>query len=470
MIAKSFKKIFSRSGSVRAKMAFAFILMSCIPLAVLLFVAGIFAFPFTRELLPAINNWVIDATQNPMLATFWLLGLILITVLIALLGNMYLANKIAVPMQKLSQDAKKLAESPEQYGMIQVKEEGFSDITEALNSMTHKIKSNMEELREMGHRTDEINREIHHRVMSLNSLLQVGELIGNTADLDEVLDTVVKHLANLEEHAFSALCLQPLEGISVVLKRCEGMDERLLNQVIFHSSTVLIDGDNPPQEAFEALWKDLGKPSILMQPIMIRGRCFGVLVFGNHDSSKVFSKEMVDLVATFTHQSALALEHEILLYKTREFSFKDELTGAYNEAYIRRRLDEEVRKAINTQRSCALVVLQVDGLDNVRKEHGELAAEKIIRSVGQSIQSCVSDIQKTGRLSGYEFLVILPDCNKREAIEKSEEMKKLISKEMESLKGQGYASVGMGIASNPIDGVEVDQLLGIAMKGASESC
>lgn len=470
MVFKFLRQLFIQHGSVRSKMTLAFILMSCIPMAVLLFIAAVFAFPYTRELLPAIDSWFIDASQNPVLASVWLIGLLLITVLIALLGNLYLSSKVADPMARLSQDAKRMVESPGEVGEIQINDDGFSEITLALNSMTSKIKSNMEELQVMGQRTDEINREIHRRVMALNSLLQVGELIGHTADLDEVLDTVVDHLAKLDDRAFSALCLQPLEGISVVLKRCRGMDEKLLNQMIFHSSRILIDAENQPEERFAGLWRELGKPSILIHPILIRGKCYGILAFGNHDSSKVFSKEITDLVATFTHQSALAIEHEILLNKTKEYSYKDELTGAYNESNIRRRLAEEIRKAINSQRSCALSVFKLDGLDNVRKEYGELAAEKLLRGVAQAIQPCLSDTQRLGRLGDYEFLVILPDGNKREAMEKSEEMKESILEAIKGLKGEGYTSIGVGVAGNPIDGVDAESLLTVAIKGASESC
>ena len=103
---------------VQAKLTLAFILMSCVPIAMLVWIAAWYAFPYTRELFPALGRFIVDAQVDPTAATWWLWAVIALTILVATLGGVYLTMKIIEPVTRMSREAKRLAEDPTSEGEL----------------------------------------------------------------------------------------------------------------------------------------------------------------------------------------------------------------------------------------------------------------------------------------------------------------------------------------------------------------
>jgi hypothetical protein len=72
--------------------------------------------------------------------------------------------------------------------------------------MTQKIKSNLDELRDYGQRTKEVDAEIHKRILVLSNLLQISDIVSSrNAELDTVLDIAVQKAASIFETGFGIL-------------------------------------------------------------------------------------------------------------------------------------------------------------------------------------------------------------------------------------------------------------------------
>jgi nitrogen fixation/metabolism regulation signal transduction histidine kinase len=98
-------RIFPRG--IRTKLLWAFVLMSVVPLVMLFCVAAWFAFPSVREFYQ-LERWF-PMIANPAGATWWVIGLLALTVVIALLGGVYLTIKLIDPIVRLTHEAKHLA-------------------------------------------------------------------------------------------------------------------------------------------------------------------------------------------------------------------------------------------------------------------------------------------------------------------------------------------------------------------------
>jgi len=445
---------------MHAKMTWAFVLMSCVPIGVLLLIAGWFAFPYTREAFPTLAKFFIDPRMDPTAATWWLWAVIALTVIIAALGSVYLTMKIVEPVLQMSQEAKRVAENPTSEGEVADQEDELGDVANALNKLTGYIRSSMLELKQVGERTSQINIEINKRMVILASLLQIGEFIGNAKDLDAVLDLIVERLGSVEDHAFSFLCLQPHELLQVMPRRAHQLDVKRLTQMVFATSSIIIDADHPPAEASQALWEELGRPNLVMQPILLRKRLAGVLAVGNHEPQYVFTPELMDLVSVFVKQASIALENALLLRKNKALAVKDEMTDLYNENYIRQRVEEEIKRAIAYQRPCAVAVFAVDAFADFHRQRGDAEAERALKKVGRIIQGSVTEIDRVGRFNTNEFVVVLPERNKRQAIEIAEEVRRRVQFAFASSPEQeGRLTVSGSVAENPLDGVTADDLL-----------
>jgi len=445
---------------VQAKLTLAFVLMSCVPIAMLLWIAAWYAFPYTRELFPTLGRFIVDAQVDPTAATWWLWAVIALTILVATLGGVYLTMKIIEPVTRMSREAKRLAEDPTSEGELGQQEDELGDLANALNSLTGRIREDMVELKGAETRTKQINLEIQKRMVILSSLLQIGELIGSAKDLDTVLDLIVDRLGGVEDHAFSFLCLQPHDGLQVTPRRAYQLDVKRLTQSLAATSSVIIDAEHPPIDTDRPMWEALGRPNMLMQPVIVRQRIMGLLAVGNHEPQYVFSPEMVDLVSVFAKQAAIALENELLLRKNKALAVRDELTGLYNENFIRQRLDEEIKRAIAYQRPCAIAVFTIDGFTPYREQRGAAEADRALKKVARVIQDTVTEIDRVGRLNSQEFVVVLPERSKRQAIEVAEEIRRRVEFAFaSSVDPEERLTVSGSVAENPLDGVTAEDLL-----------
>ncbi|MBI4354571.1 MAG: diguanylate cyclase [Candidatus Omnitrophica bacterium] len=442
------------------KLTLSFTLMSVIPIIMLILMAGWFGLPTVREFYQ-LDRWF-PILESPTAVTWWLLGLITLTILIAFLGSVYLTVKLIAPVVRLSQEAKEIAVKGEFDRRVSVMEDDdeLGDLSEALNQLTAKIRTNMAELNKMGEKTNEINLEINKRVVMLSGLLQIGELLGSGTELDVVLELIVEKLATQDDQGFSLLLLQPVEDLSFTLKRTSQLDVNLLHDLPVEVGPIAIDCDHPPSQELRALWEQLGKPNLILQPVTMRAHRAGVLGMGNRRGSYLWMPEWLDLVKVFAKQTSIAIENEVLLRKAKTLAIRDELTGVYNERYIKRRLEEEIKRAIMYQRPCGLLMFRTKGLSAYRQQLGEPEAERFLKKVARFIQESVTEIDRVGRFAGNEIVVVLPERNKRQAMEISEELgRRMVTTFEEFMNGTTPLTLEVGIAENPLDGITGEDLI-----------
>ena len=165
--------------------------------------------------------------------------------------------------------------------------------------------------------------------------------------------------------------------------------------------------------------------------------------------------EIQDLTRSLRTISRNAKE---LLEKVEKLSLKDKLTGLYNAAYIRERLDEEIQRAIYYQRPCSFVYLVIQNLEVFEAAQGAAKGEEVIKAVAKSFSSELREFDRAARIGRGEFAIILPDKNKKKAIETVEKIGQVLTSSLGTLGGGVPLTPCAGISENPIDGVQADGL------------
>ncbi|MBI4323610.1 MAG: diguanylate cyclase [Candidatus Omnitrophica bacterium] len=453
---------------IRLKLLLAFVLMSAIPLTMLLLLAAWFALPSVRDFYQ-LERWF-PLIAAPHEATWWLFWMLALTVLIAFLGGLYLAIKIIQPVIHLSHGATQLAKGESDRLLSSGLGGELDDLSGAFNQLTMRIRDNMSELKQFGERSSQINLEIHKRVIMFSGLLQIGELVSSGGELEVVLDLVVEKLALLEDRGFSFLCLQPLEDLPVTLRRANGIDVGILRSAIFDSVSTCIDAAHPASDTMRPTWEQLGRPNLLVQAVSVRRRVIGVLGAGNFDPNSQWSVEMVDLIAIFAKHATLAIENELLLRKTKALAIYDELTGVYNEPYMRERLAEEIKRAVLYQRPCAFAMFRIQDLGEFRQRHGDSEAERALKNITRAVRESVSEVDRVGRFTGNVIAVVLPECNKRQA---ADAVSQICARVKTAFAGSQDARDRLtligSVAENPVDGSTAEDLIRKASTGIQAS-
>lgn len=163
----------------------------------------------------------------------------------------------------------------------------------------------------------------------------------------------------------------------------------------------------------------------------------------------------VILVAYIT--TMLRADIRYAVARIKRISDTDELTGVYNmrafSAILRRIFQQSVRH----DHPLSVVMLDSDNLKAVNDTHGHEAGNRLlqhlIRKVGEELRR--SDV--LARYGGDEFTILLPETNRRGALETAERIRKSIATSQFDVRGTNLsATVSLGIASYPEDGGNID--------------
>jgi diguanylate cyclase (GGDEF)-like protein len=127
----------------------------------------------------------------------------------------------------------------------------------------------------------------------------------------------------------------------------------------------------------------------------------------------------VTALATGETRRTLAQRTEVLETQ-RDDAFQmavtDELTGLYNRHYMRDELRRMTARAARRDRPFAIVSLDVDGLKAVNDSRGHQAGDALLRGIADALRTVLRSEDIAVRIGGDEFVVLLPDADRGEAV------------------------------------------------------
>lgn len=396
---------------------------------------------------------------------------IIISIAIALIG-FFLVKQVFDRVLNISSEAKMIAAGDIDRKLDILQDDEVGILGDSLNQLTNRIRSNMDELKNYSEQTTKINFEIQKRILVLSSLLQISSLITQSANLDDIIKLTIeksRSIANSEiaylffkEEKSDIFIIKSADGVNVqhLLKLKIDPENGIFSRMIKTNRPMILDKNNQlPAALTEQVESQFRINNMIALPIYLRGKIIGIVGVGNSKEEFVFEKDDIELLDIFAKQVAIAVENDILMHRIEKLEIKDALTGLYNEAFIRNRLQEEIKRAVTYQRPCAFVIINIDNFQKFHQNYGSLKAEATLKKVASLIRDSVTEIDRVGRIEDNEFAIVLPERNKRQAQTIAEEIRRKIeysySEEQDASK---KLTVSGGISENPLDGVTSDEL------------
>ncbi len=163
---------------------------------------------------------------------------------------------------------------------------------------------------------------------------------------------------------------------------------------------------------------------------------------------KGYRGSAVDISAQYAYETQVARQSQV-----------DELTGLANRRKLNERLTAMLSAFRASQRSCALMMIDLDRFKQVNDTMGHPAGDELLKQVAQRLSSIVKDHGEVGRLGGDEFQVLLPDMDDRGTLgELANRIVQSISQPYQINGRRAIIGTSVGIAIAPYDGVETDEL------------
>lgn len=138
----------------------------------------------------------------------------------------------------------------------------------------------------------------------------------------------------------------------------------------------------------------------------------------------------------------------------------DSLTGLANRHRMDRQLTSTMAAFKAANRSCAIMMLDLDRFKQVNDTMGHPAGDELLRQVASRMKAVVGDRGEIGRLGGDEFQIILPDLDDRGKLgEIAQKIVQIVSQPYPIEGKSAIIGTSIGIAVAPYDGVEKEDLV-----------
>lgn len=192
--------------------------------------------------------------------------------------------------------------------------------------------------------------------------------------------------------------------------------------------------------------------SFLAAPLRYKGEVLGVIHFGRN-RPHAFSSPELKMLTLVASQVALSMANARLYTQTRELSVTDELTNVFNRRHFAQVLQLEWKRAVRFRRDLTLLMCDVDYFKRYNDTHGHLEGDLVLKQLGALLTGNLREVDTVARFGGEEFIILLPDTDKRGALAVAEKLRHLVQ---EKIKG---ITISVGVASYPDDVTEIDDLI-----------
>ena len=121
----------------------------------------------------------------------------------------------------------------------------------------------------------------------------------------------------------------------------------------------------------------------------------------------------------------------------------DRLTKVLNRYAIDKEIDYYISVAQRHSVPFSLLMLDIDYFKKINDTYGHYIGDVVLKNISKMLRKNIRKIDKLGRWGGEEFIIILHATTQRRAVQKAEELRKLIEKNIIEEHYKITASIGV---------------------------
>lgn len=353
----------------------------------------------------------------------------------------------------------------------------ITDLSALKIQTEHDLLSAHEELRykksieEKNKVIEETNRQLEELVRDLSLIYDIGQGINQTVDLDSlyaVVTDVIRNRLMLHNYSLMAwdekyrvLRVRAAFGFSnpeKVMQMTFQAGEGIAGHVVSTGKMIYVKDCLKEPRLVDKGVALAG--SILSLPLQYKSQALGVIHFGRNEIDG-FGAQDIRMLKLVADQVALAMANAKLYTKTRELSLTDELTGVYNRRHFQEVLQLEWKRAVRFKRELSVLMIDIDYFKKFNDTYGHLAGDQVLRQIGFLLKNSLREVDTVARFGGEEFVVMLPDTDKRGALAVAEKLRHLVQEHrfVGEKKTLQAITISVGVACYPHDADEMDDLI-----------
>ncbi len=307
---------------------------------------------------------------------------------------------------------------------------------------------------------------------------ELGKALTSSLQLDQVLRTIMEKIDEfLRPDNWSLLLLdeakQELYFELAVGKASQALKDvrvklgqGIAGWVAQHGEVVIVPDTSKDTRFFGKVDEKtrMETRSIVAVPVNFRDTCLGVIELINCVGPEGFDPRDLKLLEALSDFAAIALENARHVKRIHELTIKDDCTSLYNARHMGFILDTEIYRSQRYNYEFSIVFIDLDHFKLVNDTHGHLVGSKLLAEMGEAMKTNCRLIDFAFRYGGDEFVILLPQTSKENAINVARRLHRLI-RETVWLQNEGlniHITPSVGLAAYPMDSKTKEGLLHLA--------
>lgn len=130
----------------------------------------------------------------------------------------------------------------------------------------------------------------------------------------------------------------------------------------------------------------------------------------------------------------------------------DAFTNLYNREYFDRRLNEILKISSRYEHKVSLVLIDIDSFKSFNDTYGHQVGDFVLKEVAKTIRDGLREVDTVARYGGDEFVAIMPETSKDNAVIAVERIKKELEQRPFLYTGASenlYITISAGVATFP---------------------
>jgi diguanylate cyclase (GGDEF)-like protein len=307
---------------------------------------------------------------------------------------------------------------------------------------------------------------------------ELGKALTSSLQLDQVLRTIMEKIDEfLRPDNWSLLLLDEAKQelyfelavgtASQALKDVRvKVGQGIAGWVAAHGETVVVPDTSKDTRFFSQI-DDKTKTetqSIVAVPVKFRETCLGVIELINCIGPDGFDARDLKLLEALSDFAAIALENARHVKRIHELTITDDCTTLYNARHMSFILETEIYRSQRYAYEFSLIFIDLDHFKQVNDTQGHLVGSRLLAEIGNALKEHCRLIDFAFRYGGDEFVLLLPQTSKENAMNVARRLHRLI-REAVWLPEEGLnikLTASMGVASYPVDSRTKEGLLHLA--------
>jgi len=406
-----------------------------------------------------VNNYIFVKTAHSV-------GQVSLIVLFTLwipLSGYLLIKELIMPIVGLSLETKLIASGNYNSKIDIARDDELGIIADSVNKMTGKIQGYIGDLQDYRKKTAALNVCIHRKVLTLTNLMRLGDLISSGTNFSGISKFATERMAEEMYGGFCGIFMKGKTGAYFMSSFANHSDREMDTADMpcehdtfekhFEKKEYISVDSRPLMKAWEREMREkLGWMNVVLFPLKAADEMLGVIVYGNYAQDVEFDTEEIGILRAYEKELVLGYQGNQAVERMKDLEMVDSVTGLYTFSYIEGRLSDEINRSVFYQRPCSLILMNVDNLPEHEDEYSKEKADGVLREIGRVLAIAVPPVVKIGRSENGGFALLVPEANKREAIDLAGQVRDRMKEICVSPETDEKLEISIGVGENPMDG------------------